>query len=618
MTAHEYHRGFLTKVSLFASLCALALLGGKISSLNSQVTNLQIQLDMKNQRENQDIESEVPVQRKLDFNPVSTSNLRNYGRNVLVRGAASKDEPLAKSDLNQKINNAIKNNKNGRKLSSGTSSSSTSSSGTSSSSESSHRTMDSATTTQSGDGPATARCEDLRQVVFDLSTGIKSLEGQTLRYNALADELQQTAIVGGGNLSKRQRRRELQDFQYGGELNDSLGTLKRQEDLIRTGNERVTGLNVVLRENALKLLGLNGDLSGEKLALLQNITFLTQENFDLLNAQTRLADQINSLNATLDTYKNLLENQGDLNGELNQTTSILEAEIDRLVAANEEYKRLNLDLNNTIGDLAEQNTELANQNNIFKGLNNDLNNTIDRLDGEVGNLSSEIDRLTTQNGQLSSQVTRLQNATANLEQVRLNLESNVTALIGEVDGFSNKVDELQQYNDELENIVSFVNETSSFLNETMDSVTGYLSEQIVAYRSVATETLQNTFIQRAALWDCAYRDHFGDDTFSSSDRLPIPDNKFDEVMNYVDDRVLQELCLSLVDFEKFLEYEFDDPVYTTNHIVSGIASYTYLAFGYYFPDAGESGGITEADWALAGYNCKRLAANKRFVHTPIA
>jgi len=240
------------------------------------------------------------------------------------------------------------------------------------------------------------------------------------------------------------------------------------------------------------------------------------------------------------------------------------------------------------------------------------------LDGQVENLSSEIDRLTTQNGQLSSEVTRLQNATADLEQVRLKLESNVTALKGEVDSFSNKVDELQQYNDELENIVSFVNETSSFLNETMDSVTGYLSEQIVAYRSVATETLQNTFIQRAALWDCAYRDHFGDDAFSSNDKLPIPDNKFNEVMNYVDDRVLQELCLSLADFEKFLEYEFDDPVYTTNHIVSGIASYTYLAFGYYFPDAGESGGITEADWALAGYNCKRLAPNKQFVHTPIA
>jgi len=620
MTTHEYHRGFTTKLSIFFSLCALALLVGQNSSLNSQVTNLQIQLDMTNQRENDRIESEVPVQRKLEFNPISASNLRNYRRNVLARGTTSRDEPLAESDLIEKIN-SIKNNKHGRKLSSKKGKGGKGGKGHGKSSKrhcSSSHTMDSAssTTTLSGDGPTTARCEDLRQVVFDLSTEIKSMEGQTLRYNVLADELQQTAIVGGGNPSSQGR--ELQEFQYSGELNDSLLTLKRQEDRIRSGNERVAGLNVLLRENALKLLGLNENLSDEKLALLQNITFLSIENFDLLNAQTRLGDQINSLNATLDTYKNLLDNQGDLNGELNQTTTLLEDEIDRLVAANEEYKRLNLDFNNTIDDLRNQNTELADQNNILKGLNNDLNNTIDRLDGKIGDLSSEIDRMTTQNGQLSSEVTRLQNTTADLEQVRLNLESNVTALKGQVDGFSNKVDELQQYNDELENIVSFVNETGNFLNETMDSFTGYLSEQIVAYRSVAAETLQNTFIQRAALWDCAYRDHFGDDSFSNSDKLPIPDDKFDEVMVYVDDRVLQELCLSLDDFEKFLEYEFDDPVYTTNHIVAGIASYTYLAFGYYFPDAGESGGITEADWALAGYNCERLPINKQFVHTPIA
>jgi len=253
----------------------------------------------------------------------------------------------------------------------------------------------------------------------------------------------------------------------------------------------------------------------------------------------------------------------------------------------------------------------------LEGLNKDLNTTIDRLDGEIGDLSSEIDRLTTQNGELSSQVSRLENATSDLEQVRKKLEDNVTALVQEVDDFSSKVDELQKYNDDLENIVSFVNETSAFLDESMGSVTEYLSEQIVAYRSVATETLQNTFIQRAALWDCAYRDHFGDEAFSRNDKLPIPDARFDEVMNYVDDRVLQELCLSLDDFEKFLEVEFDDPVYTTNHIVAGIASYTYLAFSHYFPDQGDEG-ITEAEWALAGYNCERLPSNKQYLHTPTA
>lgn len=251
---------------------------------------------------------------------------------------------------------------------------------------------------------------------------------------------------------------------------------------------------------------------------------------------------------------------------------------------------------------------------ILEGLNKDLNASIDRLDEQVIDLSSEIDRLENQNLQLTSEVNRLEEATDELGQVNDNLEEQVSGLQDEVTQFSGKVDELQKFNDELQNIVSFVNETSSFLDETMDSVTEYLSEQIVAYRSVATETLQNTFIQRAALWDCAYRDHFGDDVFASNDKLPIPNSKFDEVLNYVDDRVLGELCLSLDDFEDFLELKFDDPVYTTNHIVSGIASYAYLAFDYYFPDPGETGGLSENDWAMAGYNCQRLPNSKRFRH----
>jgi hypothetical protein len=54
-----------------------------------------------------------------------------------------------------------------------------------------------------------------------------------------------------------------------------------------------------------------------------------------------------------------LDNHSDLNGELNQTTLYLEAEIDRLVAANEEYKNLNEELSDSITDLADQNTGLV-------------------------------------------------------------------------------------------------------------------------------------------------------------------------------------------------------------------------------------------------------------------
>jgi chromosome segregation ATPase len=201
----------------------------------------------------------------------------------------------------------------------------------------------------------------LRQLVFDLGTEIEDLEGETLRFNALADELQQTAIVAGADPSENGRFRQLQaeQYDYSGQLEDSLRILKNQESLLRNGNERISSLNGMLRSSVLGWLGLNENLSDENLALLQNITFLSQENFELLNAQGRLFEQITSLNATLDTYKDLLDNHSDLNGELNETTSFLESEIDRLVAANEEYKNLNDELTDSISDLADQNTDLV-------------------------------------------------------------------------------------------------------------------------------------------------------------------------------------------------------------------------------------------------------------------
>jgi chromosome segregation ATPase len=201
----------------------------------------------------------------------------------------------------------------------------------------------------------------LRQLVFDLGTEIEDLEGETLRFNALADELQQTAIVAGADPSENGRFRQLQaeQYDYSGQLEDSLRILKNQESLLRNGNERISSLNGMLRSSVLGWLGLNENLSDENLALLRNITFLNQENFELLNAQGRLFDQISSLNATLDTYKDLLDNHSDLNGELNETTSFLESEIDRLVAANEEYKNLNDELTDSISDLADQNTDLV-------------------------------------------------------------------------------------------------------------------------------------------------------------------------------------------------------------------------------------------------------------------
>jgi len=612
-------KDYLIKATLIASLCALALVVAQNASYKMQVSHLQNELSLHQE----------PVIRTEDFLQVNKpSNLRRLGETVLERESLLEDlddsedgshTPKSFSSSRRQRRNEGKRFRNLGSKSGSSKGSSKSSKKSSKKHCSSSRTNDS----ESDDSPTVevVKCEDLRQALFDLDTEVQGLEAETLKYNANADELYQTYVIaraqddqrlleeslGGANL------RRLADESYGDHIQDSLDLLRTEKDLLKTGNERVSQLNGFLRQSAITWLDENGKLSDANLALLRNLTGLTQENLELLNEQHRLSDQINSLNSTLDTYKDLLDQHADLNGELNMTTAELEAQINRLEAANAEYKRLNGELSGSIGELKNQNNELAEQNQILAGLNGELNNTIIRLDGQVDDLSDQIDRLENETAALEGQVDRLQNETDRLEQANDQLEANVDDLTDEVDRFVNKTDELQKLNDELENIVSFVNETGAFVDQTMDSVTEYLSEQIIAYRTVASETLKNTFIQRAALWDCAYRDHFGDDQFGKDDKVPIPPQRFDAVMDYVDQRVLSEICLTLDDFENFLDNKFDDPVYTTNHIVSGIASYAYQAFDFYFPDKGEAG-LSEADWALAGYNCDRLPSDKRFVH----
>jgi len=340
---------------------------------------------------------------------------------------------------------------------------------------------------------------------------------------------------------------------------------------------------------------------------------LEAENDALLKEQLRLNAQIKLLSANLDEYKDLLDQHADLNDQLDESTAELKAEIDRLAAENDEYKRLNGELSNNIDDLKEQTSELQKQNEILAGLNDDLNATTIKLNNTVDDLEDQVDRLSEQNIIFSSEIDRLSNETDRLELVNGQLEQNNAELTAEVVDFASKIEDLQKLNDELQNIVSFVNETGQFLDQNLEDVTEYLSEQIVAYRSVATETIQNTYIQRAGLWDCQYHVHFGDYPFSKNHKLEIPNDLFEEVLDYIDDRVLQELCLDLDDFEKFMDSEFQaPPVYTTDHLVAGIASYTHLAFDHYFRDNGESGGLTREDWALAAYDCENLEGDKRF------
>lgn len=166
MTEQTYSKGFATKLSLFVSLCTVALLAVQNHTLNTQVTNLQYQMNIHMNLEQDSFNMEsAPAENSFEFHP-PPSNVRGRQRNLSARGGISEDETtLPDSKLKEKLNALQKDHleRGGRKLSSKKSGSKSGKGGKGGSKSSkrcgSSNTMDSATT-WSNDGPvATAQCE---------------------------------------------------------------------------------------------------------------------------------------------------------------------------------------------------------------------------------------------------------------------------------------------------------------------------------------------------------------------------------------------------------------------------------------------------------------------------
>jgi len=457
----------------------------------------------------------------------------------------------------------------------------------------------------------TSSCDELEALVFDLTTKINDVDAETVRYQILTDELAQTAMIASPDVAEGRLRRFLEDETVRTEVEGGLEKLTAQKQRLSDGNGRVTELNSVLREYVGFWKDENGALHGR-------VNDLSIENQSLQAERDDLSVQIDELGLNINNLQDLIDTHGDLNDQLDDSVSDLQAEIDRLKAENEEYQRLNTELSGLIGGLETEVGNLEEQNNIFEQLNGQLAATSERLGEQVSELTEQNDELSMHVTELETAVTQLANETDRLTGVNEELGSNIETLQEEVDALQDSVEQLQQLNDQLDTIVSFVNETGIGIDETYDEVREFLAEQIVGYRSVALESLQNIYTQRILLWDCAYRETFSDYDFSFDDSLEIPEQDveggvFDMVIDYVEDRVLNELCLSVVDFEAYLEDIFNEPVYTSNHLISGMNSYTTLALDYYFPDHDESGnGLTLDDWAMAGYKCGKLPEDMIF------
>ncbi|CAJ1962278.1 unnamed protein product [Cylindrotheca closterium] len=247
----------------------------------------------------------------------------------------------------------------------------------------------------------------------------------------------------------------------------------------------------------------------------------------------------------------------------------------------------------------------------------ELEAQIKRLEGEVNRLHTENNRYEVLNKELNITVDELKdigvqiNDTANeLEETNQALGFEVAELEAQNQIFAGQNERLSKTTSDLNLISGFINETADAVNDTFDQIMALIEQQIVQNSVVLMNTLQNTFRDIKDGWNCDYRGVFVGRAYAVNSMAAIPSTEFDGMMDYVSERVLDELCLDRTDFTMFLGLPEYRPL-NTNRLNAAVTIYTERAIDWYFPEDNETG-LTQDDWFAADFKCKNLNATQRY------
>lgn len=240
-----------------------------------------------------------------------------------------------------------------------------------------------------------------------------------------------------------------------------------------------------------------------------------------------------------------------------------------------------------------------------------LNSQLDKFSIEVFKLENENQQFLALNEQLVATTQKYQ---------ELNSELNTTAsrLQNMTNGLSVTNDELVEINADLSTVTSFLNETARDVESSYNDIAAFLSEQISINRDIMLKMIENTYSQRTSTWDCDVHSKFSGKEFLRYSDSPIGDSYtnqetgINDLLDYINVRVLRPLCLSQPDFETFLASTYISgghfATISFNDLSQGVVIYTSAAFEYYFPDEDLVDiGLSIDDWSSASYDCNTLA-----------
>ena len=351
--------------------------------------------------------------------------------------------------------------------------------------------------------------------------------------------------------------------------------------------------------------------------------YLLSEWFTIpgLTAQIEeLQTQVKLLTAQVDRLEEENVKFSELNDRLEEENTVFASEIVKFNNTNALYAELNLELADVTADNIRLYDMLNASNVRYQELNLQPDETTNDLQTQVNTLSMVNKRLDAtvasyakENLILGEHVDTLESTNEELTFKVQNLNSTAMALARE----NNR---LSLLNDDLEVVASFLNETTFTLKDSYDDVVTFLAQQIDAGRAIWTRTTENLYRARTNNMICDIQSRFSGQPFVVDPMAAIGGPHYDEVVAYVEETMLSELCVKRDHFEAFLLHESTKVTssdITLNDLVRSLMRYNMMVFDYYFPrdvsrvDSGEA--LGPDDWAAANYRCEELPMSKRFV-----
>lgn len=366
----------------------------------------------------------------------------------------------------------------------------------------------------------------------------------------------------------------------------------------------------------------------------KSVTAKLKAQVEFLKTQVdRLQDEVGNLEIQVDRFEELVEELTDQNDRFEQSNinlagnlTIFKGENDRLRITVDDYAEITDNLNSTVKEYQQQNEVLSDNVAQLEELNSRLENNIETLDNTIVDIDSTTEALTIALATATEIAANLTIEVDDLEEIKDDLNTSVITLTDNVQEYTVQVDKMDGTIQELSDIVSFLTTTAADVEQTFDATVSFIDSIIIQYRISAVYNKKFYWEAIRSNWRCDLDSVFGNKPFVEDVELPIGDEYYSGVMEYLDEVVFQKMCFNMTDFEAFLvtKYfpDFKGGDYlaptggnlTVQNLSSGIYYYTTTGlFKHYFgPQEDDfAGQVTGEEWEAANFDCDTLVDRGR-------